>query len=1510
MRAFPMSIRSTMASRPGWLIVIVLSLLALPFGAQAQIENTARPTFTAVTANSLTMTWTAVDGATGYEYLRRLPDDRIQPSGQTDASTTSVTFTGLDPGKLYGYIVHTIVNGQKSTGSNVATQWTSPIAPRNLRAICVAGTVAQLVWDESPRATSYEVKIDTGSWQSRASSVSRVFSQLALNTAYTFYVRALIPADNTFSLVDAISAESSLAVTTQAAHVDPPSNLQTSEITNGGIKLAWTASPTNGVTSYEVSANGGAWVDSGSNLEHSFTGLDPDTEYRLRARAKTSAATSCSASADPVETLPNPPAAPTGLATSGITQTAITLTWSAAAHAASYEVQGGTHTSWHSVGAALTYEFTGLTADTAYTLKVRAKNTGGVSAEATTSPSPRTLPNAPPAPAGLTTSGITQSAITLTWSAAARAVSYEVQGGTHTSWHSVGAALTYEFTGLTADTAYTLKVRAKNTGGVSAEATTSPSPKTLPNAPAAPGDFAASGVTQTAITVTWTKSTGATGYKVQVGSGTVTTLGNVATYTFSGLDAGTSYTLKVSATNAGGDSTAEDITVVTVPPDPTGLSTSGITQTGVTLSWTKSTKATGYKVRKDSGDSWTVLGDVATYVFTGLTADTEYDLEVLASNSSGDSDPAMVSVTTLPSAPAAPEDFAASGVTQTGITVTWTKSTGATAYKVRAGTTGDFTALGNVATYTFTGLTANTAYTLQVRASNAGGDSSIAQTTATTNNVPPPPAPAAPSGLTTSGITQTSITLTWTKSTTATGYKVQVGSGTVTTLGNVATYTFSGLDAGTSYTLKVSATNAGGDSTAEDITVVTVPPDPTGLTTSGITQTSITLTWAESDGATSYEVNGGALSGWTDVKTAKTYDFTGLEADTQYSLQVRAVNSSGASGSASVSESTLPNAPAAPEDFAASGVTQTSITVTWTKSTGATAYKLRKDSGDSWTELGDVATHSFTGLTAGTSYDIEIVASNSGGDSAAEDITVVTVPPDPTGLSTSGITQTSITLTWAEAKSATGYKVRKDSGDSWTVLGNVKTHSFSGLTANTQYTLEVLASNASGDSDPTSVSARTLAAQPATLASPGSVATEDITQTGITLKWQGPSAASSFEVQGGTVNTWTGVGNVAKYIFSGLTADTQYTLQVRAKDSQRTSAAVSVNARTLPNPPGQPSGLQASLTEPDSVEVEWSPSAGVQSYEILATANSDGPVGQAAAISALGNWMNVGNVNSYVISGLSSDVSYTVKVRAVNLGGASEPSAVDFRTEADRLDQPLSDLGQGGGFSGTATGRGSSDDDSRQSGFEEDIGPAAYATATATFTGPAFNCNAEQKAMLAISPQPIGLNIQCVGPAGVGVPDLIERGIVLGVDVWGWVRGYFEICFKQAGELVFLDAAYIPRLQFDVQPYGRDGMTCSQVDREGTLVLLSSTALQPTPVATIAKTASPAAIQEQSSDCKATTTDPLNFRASPNGRILLTLPALTTVNVYDRQYGWLQVEYNGQRGWISSIYTSQAGDCG
>jgi len=82
-----------------------------------------------------------------------------------------------------------------------------------------------------------------------------------------------------------------------------------------------------------------------------------------------------------------------------------------------------------------------------------------------------------------------------------------------------------------------------------------------------------------------------------------------------------------------------------------------------------------------------------------------------------------------------------------------------------------------------------------------------------------------------------------------------------------------------------------------------------------------------------------------------------------------------------------------------------------------------------WTEsvlLGDVNTHTITGLTERTSYHISVTAVNSAGSSAlASSIpaTTIFVPAAPTGLAQGAITDRSIKLNWSWTTGATSYKL-------------------------------------------------------------------------------------------------------------------------------------------------------------------------------------------------------------------------------------------------------------------------------------------------------------------------------------------------------------------------------------------------------------------------------------------------------------------------------------------------------
>lgn len=167
---------------------------------------------------------------------------------------------------------------------------------------------------------------------------------------------------------------------------------------------------------------------------------------------------------------------------------------------------------------------------------------------------------APTAPSGLTASGITQNSVNLSWTASTDnvgVVAYDVYQGS-TLIQSV-AVTSASVTGLSASTSYTFSVKARDAAGnVSPSSnvlnvTTLAPPDT--QAPTAPTDLTASGITQTAVNLSWTASTdnvGVTGYDVYQGSAVVQTVTSTSAAVV-GLTPNTSYTFSVRAKDAAGN---------------------------------------------------------------------------------------------------------------------------------------------------------------------------------------------------------------------------------------------------------------------------------------------------------------------------------------------------------------------------------------------------------------------------------------------------------------------------------------------------------------------------------------------------------------------------------------------------------------------------------------------------------------------------------------------------------------------------------------------------------------------------------------------------------------------------------------------------------------------------------------------------------------------------------------------------------------------------------------------
>ena len=263
-----------------------------------------------------------------------------------------------------------------------------------------------------------------------------------------------------------------------------------------------------------------------------------------------------------------------------------------------------------------------------------------------------------------------------------------------------------------------------------------------------------SAVTRTTATIGWSGNT-RENVAVRFSSATPSTtkkpladdggIGDSGSIMLRGLAPGIRYTYNV-LFYGGGATVSRRVTFTTTEPAPppaapdapTGVNTSGITRNSIRLNWTKSTGATSYEVRRDSG-RWNDVGDVASYRFTSLSANTTYTLSVRAKNRGGTSAAVEIDATTLAAPaprPAAPTGLNSSGITQNSIRLNWTKSSGATSYEVRRGNA-MWSDVGDVAMYEFTGLSANTAYNLQVRAKNQSGTSSAASIMATTLATPP-----------------------------------------------------------------------------------------------------------------------------------------------------------------------------------------------------------------------------------------------------------------------------------------------------------------------------------------------------------------------------------------------------------------------------------------------------------------------------------------------------------------------------------------------------------------------------------------------------------------------------------------------------------------------------------------------------------------------------------------------------------------------------------------------------
>ena len=274
-------------------------------------------TCTNFTANSASMTWQSVSGATSYNIY-------VNNSFYGSTSSTSYTDSSLNPSTQYSFTVTAIKSSVESSQSSPLVVTTQAIqAPTSLSCTSLTTNSASITWQSVSGATSYKVYVNS-SLVGSTSNLTYTDSSLIPSTQYSFTVTAV---ESSFA-----SAQSSpLVVTTPA--LTAPTNLTCTDLEISTASIAWTS--VSGATSYNVYVNG-SLSGSTSNLNYTDSTLNPNTQYSFAVAAVASTCTSPQSS--PLVVTTQTLTAPTNLTCTDLEINKVSITWQTVPGATVYKV--------------------------------------------------------------------------------------------------------------------------------------------------------------------------------------------------------------------------------------------------------------------------------------------------------------------------------------------------------------------------------------------------------------------------------------------------------------------------------------------------------------------------------------------------------------------------------------------------------------------------------------------------------------------------------------------------------------------------------------------------------------------------------------------------------------------------------------------------------------------------------------------------------------------------------------------------------------------------------------------------------------------------------------------------------------------------------------------------------------------------------------------------------------------------------------------------------------------
>jgi len=1063
------------------------------------------------------------------------------------------------------------------------------------------------------------------------------------------------------------------------------------------------------------------------NLSASFSGLTPNTTYYGRVSTGTGGPYTDGGSTVTLA------AVPTGPAVAAVYLSSVAMTWATAGNPAGTHFVAGASTdvfatvsvSSDTLSAGAT--IAGLLSNATYTLAVEAVNRMGV-------PSPLsafvTTVTAVAAPVLGAAPSATVSSILESWSSGGNDAGtiYEVRSTTNVfptyNSSTQTVSLSFNFTGLTANTTYAFEVRAIGRGGATTPFLALGTTQTLLLTPGTAGaPFPGVGVSSVAAAWTSGGNGAGTSYVAELSTDSFatlvfssTTLNASAAYGTGGaggaLTPNTTYFVRVKAQSGVNVSGYLQVgSTSTLPATPTAPIAADVQTTSGTWSWGGGgNSAATVFLTQLSTDSFATFvqtgsGPGTQAVFSGLTANTTYQFRVAALGFDGYQAGYVgaASSCTLPSAPA-PGAFS---LFISSAHLAWSDADPA-AVRYSAEASSDSFATLTAASATanafadVVALTPNTTYFLRVRAiGNAGAVASAAVGTAMTATFPPA-APAFTASSTGSAVAS------WSANGNPAGvsYDAELSTDSFATLVQssvtfAAGASFGGLAADTTHQLRVRSLNHVGTASAYVVgaPTTTAVVAPAAAPVSGVAANDVIANWGAGGNGpgTLYEAqvttNVFPVFNASTVTTALSYDFSGLAVNTTYAFRVRAVGRDGtltpfvALGTTQTLLLT-PGAPAQP--ILAVGVS--SAAVSWTN--GGNGPGIVYEADVSTDNFGSVnvtsATQSLTALfgTGGfgpalasdATHYFRVRATGGAANSVYVPLgSTVTFAAAPSALASVNGTTTTLTLTWSASGNAatTVYQAQASTNSFATVLATAQaagaSATFSGLLSNATHQLRVRALGIQGPTAFVSLSTWTVPD------APGSPSAAAVSATSVTVTWTAPNVAGSpyqatLSTQPPLVYLTTTVyaGSAA---FTGLLANVTYYATVAAFAPDGTGPG-SVAAAATATPVAAPLAFANAGLSVTTGTWTWSIGLnGPTTYQIdVATVPGFAPLQQTASVfasSAAGA--------GYAFSGLQPNTTHYLRLQARGFTGSSAflPAAPVATDPAAPSSLPLVSVGTG-----------------------------------------------------------------------------------------------------------------------------------------------------------------------------------------------------------------------------------------